>query len=107
MRGALALGFSAFVLGRVMSGEAEAETDRSGVRPGEAFTFRFSVGPVESGRARMSVGDMMERDGRKLLAVHGQAETSKWLKAMVKLDDDYKLVLDSHTLLPVEIESVE
>lgn len=78
-----------------------------GVRPGEAFTFTFSVGPVQGGRARMSIGLPQELHGRQLIAAHGQAETSSWLKSLVPLDDDYKLVFDATTLLPVEVVSDE
>jgi hypothetical protein len=79
-----------------------------GARPGEAFTFKFSVGPIESGRARLSVGQpVVRRDGRRLIAAHGQAETAKWLQLIVKLDDDYKLVYDAGTILPETVESIE
>jgi len=79
----------------------------SGALPGEAFTFKFSVGPIESGRARMSVGLPVEKDGRRLLAVHGQAETLPWLQIVARLNDDYKLVIDAGTLVPVEVSTVE
>jgi hypothetical protein len=68
-------------------------TPPPGAQPGEAFTFKFSVGPVEN--------------GRRVLAVHGQAETAAWLKLLVKLDDDYQLLLDADSLLPLDIVSVE
>src|SRR5581483_746092 len=61
----------------------------------------------ESGRARMSVGLPTTRAGKRLVAVHGQAETAKWLQLMVRLDDDYRLIYDAATLLPVEVVSVE
>lgn len=79
----------------------------SGALPGEAFTFKFSVGPIESGRARMSVGLPMEKNGRRLLAVHGQAETLPWLQIVARLNDDYKLIIDAGTLVPVEVSTVE
>jgi hypothetical protein len=79
----------------------------SGALPGEAFTFKFSVGPIESGRARMSVGLPVEKAGRRLLAVHGQAETLPWLSLLARMNDDYTLVLDAATLIPVEVSSVE
>jgi hypothetical protein len=79
----------------------------SGALPGEAFTFKFSVGPIESGRARMSVGLPVEKDGRRLLAVHGQAETLPWLALVARMNDDYKLVVDAGTLIPVEVTTVE
>ena len=78
-----------------------------GAQHGEAFTFKFSVGPVESGRARMAVGRPTTKNGRRVVAVHGQAETAAWLKLLVKLDDDYQLLYDADSLLPVEVVSVE
>ena len=74
---------------------------------GEAATFRLTVGPVESGRARMAVGRPVERDGRRLLPVRGQAETSPWLRALVPLDDEYRLMMDVSTMLPLEVVSIE
>ncbi len=73
----------------------------------ESFTFKFSVGPIESGRARMSVGPPTTQGGRKLVAVHGQAETSPWLKLLAPLDDDYRLVLDAESFLPLQVVTVE
>jgi len=86
---------------------APAAAAHSGALPGEAFTFKFSVGPIESGRARMSVGLPVEKDGRRLVAVHGQAETLPWLQIVARMNDDYKLVLDAGTLVPVEVSTVE
>jgi hypothetical protein len=81
--------------------------ERRGAQPGEAFTFKFSVGPVESGRARMAVAETTGRGGRRVLSIHGQAETAKWLQLLVRLDDDYQLVLDAQTLLPVRVITTE
>jgi hypothetical protein len=78
-----------------------------GARPGEAFTYRFSVGPVESGRARMSVGPVATRGGRHVLAVHGQAESAPWLSIFARVNDDYQLLLDAATLLPRSVVTVE
>jgi hypothetical protein len=74
---------------------------------GESFTFKFSVGPIESGRARMSVGAPTAHGERQLVSVHGQAETSPWLKLLAPLDDDYRLVMDPKTHLPVQVVTVE
>jgi Protein of unknown function (DUF3108) len=96
------------LLAFVVLGAAPASAAaHSGALPGEAFTFKFSVGPIESGRARMSVGMPMEKDGRRLLAVHGQAETLPWLALVARMNDDYKLVIDAGTLVPVEVSTVE
>ena len=78
-----------------------------GARPGEAFTFKFSLGPVEGGRARMSIGRPMARHGRRVLAVHGQAETTSFVKLLAHMDDDYKLVVDTGNLLPVSVAETE
>src|SRR5947209_1245975 len=66
----------------------------AGMWPGEAFTFKFSVGAVESGRARMAVGAPFRSGGRRLVAIRGQAETASWLQLFVRLDDEYQLTLD-------------
>jgi hypothetical protein len=79
-----------------------------GMRAGEAFTFRFSVGPIESGRARLSVGaPARDRDGRRLVAVQGQAESAPWLRLFAPLDDRYRVILDADALTPREIVSEE
>jgi hypothetical protein len=78
-----------------------------GAQPGEAFTFKFSVGPIESGRARMSVGLPVEKNGKRLVAVHGQAETLPWLALVARMNDDYQLVLDANTLVPLTVSTVE
>src|SRR3954451_22971955 len=78
-----------------------------GARPGEAFTFKFSLGPVDGGRARMSIGRPVARRGRRLIAVHGQAETTAFVKLLARMDDDYKLVFDAGNLLPVTVAETE
>jgi hypothetical protein len=90
----------------VLCGVARA-SEHAGAQPGEAFTFKFSVGPIEGGRARMSVGLPTQKDGRRLVAVHGQAETSPWLALVARMNDDYQLVLDASTLLPLQVHSIE
>ena len=78
-----------------------------GARPGEAFTFKFSLGPVEGGRARMSIGKPVAQRGRHVIAVHGQAETTAFVKLLAHVDDDYKLVVDTGNLLPVSVAETE
>ena len=78
-----------------------------GARAGEAFTFKFSLGPVEGGRARMSIGSPVSRRGRRVIAVHGQAETTAFVKLLARVDDDYKLVVDTGNLLPVSVAETE
>ncbi len=78
-----------------------------GARPGEAFTFRFSLGPIEGGRARMSIGRPVAQRGRHVIAVHGQAETTAFVKLLARMNDDYKLVIDTGNLLPVSVAETE
>ncbi len=86
---------------------APAAASHPGARPGEAFTFKFSLGPVEGGRARMSVGRAVSQRGRRVVAVHGQAETTNVIKLLARMDDDYKLVVDMRNLLPVTVAETE
>ncbi len=78
-----------------------------GARPGEAFTFKVSLGPIEGGRARMSIGRPALQRGRRVVAVHGQAETTAFVKLLARMDDDYKLVFDTRNLLPVSVAETE
>lgn len=91
----------------VLLASASAFALHPGARPGEAFTFKFSLGPVEGGRARMSIGRPVARRGRHLIAVHGQAETTAFVKLLAHVDDDYKLVVDAGNLLPVSVAETE
>jgi hypothetical protein len=78
-----------------------------GARPGEAFTFKFSLGPVEGGRARMSIGRPVSQRGHRVVAVHGQAETTAFIKLLARIDDDYQLVVDTTNLLPLTVSETE
>ena len=86
---------------------APAYAMHPGARPGEAFTFKFSLGPVEGGRARMSIGKPVAQRGRHVIAVHGQAETTAFVKLLAHVDDDYKLIVDTGNLLPVSVAETE
>jgi hypothetical protein len=86
---------------------APAAAAHPGARPGEAFTFKFSLGPIEGGRARMSIGPVVARRGRRVVAVHGQAETTAFIKLLARMDDDYTLVVDTGNLLPVSVAETE
>jgi hypothetical protein len=86
---------------------SNAFASHPGAWPGEAFTFKFSLGPVEGGRARMSIGKPMSKSGRRLIAVHGQAETTSVIKLLARMNDDYKLVFDTRNLLPVSVSETE
>lgn len=93
----------------LLSSSAALATPRlhPGARAGEAFTFKFSVGPVEGGRARMSIGKAVSKRGRRLVAVHGQAETTAFVRTLMRMDDDYTLVYDADRLLPVSVSETE
>ncbi len=86
---------------------AEDRAGHPGVRPGEAFTYRFSVGAIEGARARMSIGAPATNDGHRLVAVQGHAETIALVALVAPVNDTYQLVLDADTLLPRELNTVE
>jgi hypothetical protein len=88
------------------SGSAGAAA-HPGARPGEAFTFKFSIGPIEGGRARMSVGHPVAQGDKRVLAVHGEAETTAFIKLLAKVSDDYQLVVDMANLLPLSVKEHE
>src|SRR5262245_33049212 len=79
----------------------------TGFQPGEGMTFSLAVGPIEAGRARMSVGMPARIDGRRLAAVHGEAHSASWMALLAKLDDDYKVTFDVDALTPRKVTSVE
>jgi hypothetical protein len=78
-----------------------------GARPGETFTFKFSVGPLEGGRARMAIGKPVAHKGKRVLWVHGQAETTAFVKLLARINDEYKLAVDTANLLPVSVSETE
>lgn len=86
---------------------SSASAAHPGARPGEAFTFKFSLGPVEGGRARMSIGHPVSERGRRVIAVHGEAETTAFVSLLARMKDDYKLVFDTATLLPLSVSETE
>jgi len=90
-----------------LSLSAHADIIQAGVQPGEAFTYRFSVGPIEGARARMSIGEPVVRDGHSLLAVQGEAETISLVNLVAPVNANYKLIVDASTLLPQEVTTVE
>ena len=55
----------------------------------------------------MSIGRAVSQRGRRVIAVHGQAETTAFVKLLARLDDDYKLVFDTSTLLPISVAETE
>ncbi len=77
------------------------------MRPGEAFTYRFSVGAIEGARARMSIGAPATKDGHRLIAVQGQAETVALVALVAPVNDLYQLIVDADTLLPRDLTTQE
>jgi len=76
-----------------------------GARPGEAYTFKFTVGPVEGGRARMSIGRPLAQNGKRVVWVHGEAETTAFVRVLANVKDDYKLSVDLGNLLPLSVRA--
>jgi hypothetical protein len=93
--------FTILGLGGVPAAEAAGFTE------GEGMTFELQVGPIAAGRARLSVGAAVGPRGRRLAAAHGDAHSAEWLRAIVKLDDDYQVVFDAERLLPRRTTTVE
>ncbi len=76
-------------------------------QPAEAFTYHFSVGPIDGGRARLAIGQPFDRDQRSFVAVRGEAETAPWLKAIAPLRDEYQVLLSMRNQMPVEVATIE
>ena len=55
----------------------------------------------------MSIGRPVARRGRHVIAVHGEAETTAFVKLLAHMKDDYKLVIDTGNLLPVSVAETE
>ena len=97
----------AILLLAVVAPPGTARAQRPGVFPGEGFTYSLSMGPIDGARARMVVGLPMERNGRSVVFVQGQAETLSIVKLVAPMSATYVLTLDSATLAPREIVSDE
>lgn len=100
------------ILALLCLGGAARADDAPAAKPagfvaGEAFTYKFSVGIIDAGRARMSVGYPEERAGGRLLAVQGDAHASPWIAIFARLDDTYKVVIDADALLPRKVSADE
>jgi hypothetical protein len=74
---------------------------------GEAFTYRFSLGPVIGARARLAIGAPEAKGGRRVLGAQAQAEAAPWLKGLVPFDNRYEVVLDADRLVPLRVLGVE
>ncbi len=79
-----------------------------GAAPGEQFTFKLSMGPIVGGRARMSIGSVKYAGkSGNMLSVRAQAEGAPWVQLVAKMQDDYSLVVDPQSLLPLEVIEIE
>lgn len=87
----LTLGVALALLG---SAPARAE------RKGEAFTFSLRLGPIEGGRARLSIAPPFRDPRGRAIHVLGEAQAVGIAKVLTKLEDRYQLVIDADTLLP-------
>jgi hypothetical protein len=71
------------------------------------MTFRFSVGAIDAGQARMFVGRPVRSGARRVLAIDGTAQSARWLALIAKLDDSYRVELDADSLAPRKVRCVE
>ena len=76
-------------------------------RAGEAFIYKFSVGAIEAGQARMSVGVPERHQGARLVAIQADAHSAPWLGLLVRLDETYQVILEADRLLPRRVVSNE
>ncbi|HEX2572047.1 MAG TPA: DUF3108 domain-containing protein [Polyangia bacterium] len=91
-----------------LTGEvAEARAVRAAFQAGEAFVYKFSVGTIEAGQARMSVGIPERHEGSRLVAIQADAHSLPWLGLLVRLDDTYQVILEADRLLPRRVVSNE
>ena len=88
---------------------AAAPVSLDGVRPlffpGETVTWEVAFRGIEGGRARLAVGAPALVDGRSVLALHAQAESSGMLAIVKNVHDDIAAWLDADTGLPLRTSS--
>jgi hypothetical protein len=79
-----------------------------GVKPrfaaGESITWEVSFRGIEGGRARMALGQPALVDGRQVLALHAQAESSGLLAVVKSFHDDIAAWIDVDSGLPLRTE---
>lgn len=97
-----ALSASIALCAALAAAPARAETPSA-----EAFTYQFSVGPIEGGRARLAIGKPFDRQGLSLIAARGEAETAPWLKNIAPLRDEYQVLMAAQDQLPVDVATIE
>lgn len=96
------------LVGALRPSEARAATPPAGFHPGEGFVFRFSVGAVEAGEARMSVGaPRSDKEGASTVAVQAEARSAPWLSLLMHLNDTYQVSIDAARLAPVTLRIEE
>jgi hypothetical protein len=88
-------------------GVAYAGATPPAFQAGEAFIYKFSVGTIEAGQARMSVGVPERHQGTRLVAIQADAHSLPWLGLFVRLDDTYQVILEVDRLLPRRVVSNE
>jgi hypothetical protein len=68
---------------------------------GEQITWEVTFRGIEGGRARMAIGETALVDGRQVLALHADAESSGLLAIVKTMHDDVSAWLDADTGLPL------
>jgi hypothetical protein len=68
---------------------------------GESITWEVTFRGIEGGRARMAIGQPLLVDGKKVLALHADAESSGLLAVVKTLHDEVSTWIDADTGLPV------
>ena len=85
--------------------DAAPPVSLDGVHPlyqlGEAFTWEVTFRGVEGGRARMAIGEPTLVDGKKVLALHADAESSGLLAVVKTIHDEVFAWIDADTGLPL------
>jgi hypothetical protein len=72
---------------------------------GESFSFEVTFKGIEGGRARMAIGEPTVVDGRRVLAVRAEMESSGLVAIVKSIRDDSATWLDADTGLPLRSES--
>ncbi len=85
------------------------EVSLAGVAPffvaGESMTWEVTFRGIEGGRARVAIGAPVVVDGRRVLALSAEAESSGLLAAVKEIRDDQRAWIDADTGAPVRSES--
>jgi len=76
-----------------------------GIQPryqaGESITWEVSLRGIEGGRARFAVGQPALVDGKQVLALHADAESSGLVAVVKTFHDDISAWIDASTGLPI------